>query len=308
MKLLSIFTFLLLSVSSFGQVLAVQTFGNPEEEALLFLHGGPGYNSVVFEQTSAQAIADAGFFVIAYDRRGEGRAVDLSAAYTFAESIADINQILQDLKIEQLSLLGHSFGGILATEYAAAHPEKVKNLFLIGAPIDLQESFKHIVAQSKKIYEQKKDAVNLNYLSMLAKMDTASFEYASYCFMHAMQNGFYNTKVPTKDAQRIFPKFATDSLLQKYARKMDYEAPQAFWKNEQYTTLNLKTKLSTLQKAKVKIYGIYGKEDGLYSPAQIEDLQQCIGAAQMAYLENCSHNVFVDQQAQFINLLKKWMP
>ncbi|MFK8101301.1 MAG: alpha/beta fold hydrolase [Saprospiraceae bacterium] len=308
MKLLSIFTFLLLSFTSSGQALTVQTFGNPENEALLFLHGGPGYNSVVFEQTSAQALADAGFFVISYDRRGEGRAVDLSAAYTFSESIADINQMLQELKIEKLSLLGHSFGGILATEYATAHPEKVKAIFLMGAPIDLQESFKHILVQSKKIYEEKKDAVNLNYLSMLEKMDTASFEYASYCFMHAMQNGFYNTKVPTKDAQRIFPKFATDSLLQKYASKMDYEAPQAFWKNEQYTTLNLKDKLTIIGKANVKIYGIYGKEDGLYSPAQIDDLQQSIGTANMAYLEACSHNVFVDQQEKFINLLKAWLP
>lgn len=290
-----------------AQSLTVQSFGNPKNEAVLFLHGGPGYNSVVFEQTTAEALAAAGFFVLSYDRRGEGRSATHQAAYTFAESIADINQILAERKLDQINLLGHSFGGMLASYYAAAHPEKVKAVVLIGAPIALQESFKTIIASSKARYEQRKDEANLQYIQQLVEMDTASLAYSSYCFMHAMQNGFYTTQVPTEDAQRLFPAFATDSLLQKYARQMDYQSPSGFWKNEQYTTLDLRAKFKVLQAQKIKLWGIYGREDGLYAPAQIEDLKQLLGSERVVYWEHCSHNVFMDQQKKFIQQLQTWL-
>lgn len=48
-------------------------YGKASDPAVIFLHGGPGYNSLDFEVTTAQKLADQGFYVIVYDRRGEGR-------------------------------------------------------------------------------------------------------------------------------------------------------------------------------------------------------------------------------------------
>jgi proline iminopeptidase len=141
---------------------------------------------------------------------------------------------------------------------------------------------------------------------MLENMDTASIEYSSYCFGHAMKNGFYTPKNPTEEARNIYSKFLTDTLLTKYASQMSYEAPQGFWKNEKYTTIDLTKNLQALQKKKVKIYGLYGKEDGLYSSQQISDLRNLIGSSNIEYFDHCSHNVFIDQQTQFIDAVKAW--
>jgi proline iminopeptidase len=71
--------------------------------------------------------------------------------------------------------------------------------------------------------------------------------------------------------------------------------------------LNLSTTLQNLKTKGIKIYGLYGKEDGLYATDQIMALQQITGDNNLKYLDNCSHSVFVDQQTEFINALKMWV-
>jgi proline iminopeptidase len=50
---------------------------------------------IVFEATTAQPLADKGFYVIVYDRRGEGRSLDSTATFTYREAITDLNEIYQ---------------------------------------------------------------------------------------------------------------------------------------------------------------------------------------------------------------------
>jgi proline iminopeptidase len=298
--------FLLVTMFANGQSIYTKSFGNSQDKSIIFLHGGPGYNCVNFEATTAQQLADQGFYVIVYDRRGEGRSKDPSAQFTFKETFDDLNNIYQKYGLTKSMLIGHSFGGVVATLYAEANPEKVQSIILVGAPVSLQITFKNILSKSKNIYLAKKDSVNLNYISMLENMDTNTIEYSSYCFGHAMKNGFYTPKNPTAEAKNIYSKFKTDTLLAKYASKMTYKAPQGFWKNEKYTTIDLSKKIQTLQKNKIQLYGLYGKDDGLYSPQQVIDLQNLIGINNLIYFDNCSHNVFIDQQLQFIEQLKTW--
>jgi proline iminopeptidase len=298
--------FVLTTMFAYGQSIYTKTFGNTKDKPIIFLHGGPGYNCVNFEATTAQQLADKGFFVIVYDRRGEGRSNDPNAKFTFKETFDDLNSIYQKFSLVKATLIGHSFGGVVATLFAETNPKKVQSIVLVGAPVSLQATFKNILEKLKIIYQTKKDSVNLNYISMLENMDTASIEYSSYCFRHAMQNGFYTPKNPRADAKIIYSKFRTDTLLIKYASQMTYEAPQGFWKNEKYTTINLTKNLQALQKQKIKIFGLYGKDDGLYSAQQVSDLKNQFGSSNFKYLDNCSHNVFIDQQTEFIDAIKSW--
>jgi len=305
-KIITSTIFVLATMFAYGQSIYTKTFGSSKDKPIIFLHGGPGYNCVNFEATTAQQLADKGFFVIVYDRRGEGRSKDANAKFTFKETFDDLNSIYQKLSLKKATLIGHSFGGVVATLFAEANPKKVQSIILVGAPVSLQSTFKNILSKSKSIYQTKKDSVNLNYISMLENMDTASIEYSSYCFGHAMQNGFYTPKNPSAEAKNIYSKFRSDTLLTKYASQMSYEAPQGFWQNEKYTTIDLKKNLQSLQKQNINIYGLYGKDDGLYSAQQVTDLQNLIGSSNLKYFDNCSHNVFIDQQTQFIDAIKTW--
>lgn len=305
MKKIAVLFLLFLTTTFLGQELYVKQYGSEKGTPILFLHGGPGYNSAGFEITTAQKLADQGFFVLVYDRRGEGRSGDVKADFTFEESFSDIDAILEKYKIKKVSLIGHSFGGILATLYAEKNPKKVENIILVGAPVSLQETFKNIISRSKKIYEEKEDKVNLNYISMLESMDSSTMQYASYCFVHAMQNGFYSPKKQSDEAKAIYVEFIKNPDA-KLASKMTIEAPQGFANKEKYTTIDLTENVRNLKSKNIPIYGLYGKEDGLFSEKQVTDLQDIIGNNNLFYLEDCSHNVFIDQQSKFLEKVKLW--
>lgn len=307
MKILVFFILVFLSFGVSAQKIYVKTFGKESDNPIIFLHGGPGYNCSSFEVTSAQRLADNGYFVIVYDRRGEGRSKDPKAKFTFDESFDDLNNILKKYKLKKVSLIGHSFGGIVATLFAEKYPEKITSVFLVGAPIALQESFETIIAKCKTIYQEKNEVTNLQYITMLETMDSTTMQFSSYCFAHAMQNGFYSPKNPSGEAKLLYGKFKSDSTLLKYAAQMTYEGPQGFWKNEKYTTLDLTTNLKDLKEKGIPLFGLYGKEDGLYSAEQIGRLGEIIGVENVNYFNDCSHSVFVDQQSLFVEALNRWM-
>ncbi len=298
----------LLLVTFFGNAQAIYTraFGSAGNKSIVFLHGGPGYNCANFEATTAQPLADKGFYVIVYDRRGEGRSKDPQAQFTFYEALSDLQLVYQKYGLTKATLIGHSFGGIVAARFAEKYPEQVQSIILTGAPVSLQETFKTIITASKILYQTKKDSVSLKYIAMLENMDKSSIEYSSYSFMHAMQNGFYSPKNPTDEAKKIYSTFRTDTLLMKYAAQMDYQAAQGFWKNEKYTTLDLTPDLKKLQSKRIPLYGLYGKDDGLYSAAQVAQLQRLFGEVNVNYIERCSHNVFIDQQSKFTDAVVLW--
>ncbi len=298
---------LLVTAQVRSQALYLKTFGKPSAKPLIFLHGGPGYNSASFEGTTAKKLAEAGFYVVVYDRRGEGRSIDRKAAYTFAQTFADLDSIYAALALKKAALVGHSFGGVVATLYAQRNTEKVSSVILVGAPVALQETFRTILRTSKGIYQQRGDAANLEYIAMLEKMDTATIQYMSYTFAHAVQNGFYTAKNLSGEGKAAYALLEADSVLKGQAAAMTYPAPQGFLNNERYTSVDLAPALQSLVASGATVYGLYGMEDGLYSPGQIRDLEGLIGNKNVVYLKDCSHSVFIDQQTAFIAALRKWI-
>lgn len=291
---------------SFGQDLYIKTFGKPTDSAVIYLHGGPGYNSANFESTTAKKLSEKGLFVIVYDRRGEGRSKDSNALFNFQQSIEDLQSIFAKYNLQKASLIGHSFGGMIATVFAQSHPESVSSIILVGAPISLQASFKNILQRCNDIYKQMNDSASLAFLKIVENMDSTSLPYSSMCFRHAMQNKFYTPSTMTQEAQKIYAAYKADTALSKFGGKMTMDAPTGFWKNEHYTTIDLTKNIEDLIKNNVRIFALYGKDDDLYSSHQITALSNLIGSNNLLYLDQCSHIVFMDQQSLFIDKVYSW--
>jgi proline iminopeptidase len=306
-KTISLFALILASVGANSQTIYSKAFGNPSDKPIIYLHGGPGYNSIGFEVSTAQTLSDNGFYVIVYDRRGEGRSTDPNAKFTFQESFDDLTDLYKKYNLKNASLIGHSFGGVVGTLYAEKHPKKVKSLVLAAAPLSMQETLLNIINTSKVIYKTNNDSTNLMYITMLEKMDKTTLQYSSYSFGHAMQNGFYSPKAPTKEALAIYENLKIDSTFVDKGTVMTYEPPKGFWENESYTSIDITENLKNVQNKEIPIFGIYGTEDGLYSEEQVMDLEKLVEADNFKHLGNCSHNVFIDQQNQFITALKNWI-
>jgi proline iminopeptidase len=305
-KYIVIFSLLCISAIASAQKLYVKAFGKSSGRPLIFLHGGPGYNCANFEATTAKRLADSGYYVIVYDRRGEGRSMDSNAKFTFDQTLGDINSICKQYGISKVSLIGHSFGGIVAVKYAARFPQNVSSVFLVGAPVSLQETFQTIINSSSEIYKARKDTQALRELERIEKLDKSSDDFFSACFAQAGKNRFYSPKNPGEEMKAIYKTLWKDSLV-RWTFRLEIEAPSGFHKNEHYTMIDLGQEIKNLVSEKLPLYGLYGKDDGLFSAKQVNDLAGIIGKENVKYIDNCSHNVFIDQQTIFIEALREWM-
>ena len=97
---------------------------------LLALHGGLG----VDHQYMLRALGDFGttFHVVAPDHRGNGRSGRPEPeSFTMAQFGRDLEAIRLAMGGEQVVVLGHSFGGFIALQYALDFPDNVSGLVLV---------------------------------------------------------------------------------------------------------------------------------------------------------------------------------
>jgi len=75
-------------------------------------------------------VVAAKFDLLAWDYRGLGRSVPLTGPYTMADLAADAAGLLEIAGWDTCRVLGVSFGGMVAQEFAVTHPERVERLAL----------------------------------------------------------------------------------------------------------------------------------------------------------------------------------
>lgn len=298
-KLLFIVSLVLFSIPSFAQTIYSKTYGNSKNPAVIFIHGGPSGNSNLFEGTTAETLANTGFYVIVYDRRGEGRSKDENAAMTFDESFNDLNQIYKTYKISKANILAHSFGGIAATLYTAEFPEKVSSLILAGALFSQQETYDHILKNAAAYF--KNDTSKLSQIKKIENLNKSNAEYRKGCYDIASEMNYFVMPNPTKESTALRNQYEK-SIFYKTAVK-NAESPIKFYKNESKNNIDTKSILLEIKAQKIPVYAIYGKNDGIFSDKQLKDMQQITGKNNFKILDNCSHYLFVDQQNDFINFV-----
>jgi pimeloyl-ACP methyl ester carboxylesterase len=80
--------------------------------------------------------------VILYDLRGHGMSERAGTGYTLATMAADLSSLIAGLGLHEVSLVGHSYGGLVALRWALDHPGRVIKLALVEAtypPSDTNE-------------------------------------------------------------------------------------------------------------------------------------------------------------------------
>lgn len=118
------------TVAGRQRTLHLQTFGNPAYPVAFVLPGGPGEDFRLL--LPLKALSDR-YFVVMWDQRGAGLSERVPREELYLESFnEEIEQVRQAFAPGRaVTLIGHSYGGNLAVQYAAAHPDAVAQLFLI---------------------------------------------------------------------------------------------------------------------------------------------------------------------------------
>ena len=99
-----------------------------EGELVLFISGSGA--DLRNKPNQFDALVGANFDLICYDQRGLGQTQTPSQDYTMAEYADDAAALLDHLQIDQIPVMGVSFGGMVAQEFALRHPSRVKHMVL----------------------------------------------------------------------------------------------------------------------------------------------------------------------------------
>ena len=122
----------MIDLPSRGVSLYIKTIGNGYP--LLLMHGGLGADHSTL--LPMKRMSDA-FKLIFYDHRCNGRSKGATCtSLTWENLTADAEELRKNLGISKWAVLGHSFGGMIAQEYAIRYPDNITHLILMDTGAD----------------------------------------------------------------------------------------------------------------------------------------------------------------------------
>lgn len=171
---------------------------------LLLMHGGPGGDHTTM--LPFRRLADR-FTLVFYDHRCNGRSRGAPVeSMTWENLTADADGIREHLGFERWAVLGHSFGGNVALEYALRYPERLTHLILLDSGADARWPMDHgpellavrgfsseIVELARRFYRGR--ITPEEYLPSLMRLGDAYFYHPSPAgLLREMLHGGWRTK------------------------------------------------------------------------------------------------------------------
>jgi proline iminopeptidase len=92
-------------------------------------HGGPGMWDYL--GPLASLLADR-FTVVGYHQRGCGRSDPYDGPFTIRQAVDDLDRVREAHDLEDVGLLGHSWGAELVLRYAVAHPDRTRSVAYVS--------------------------------------------------------------------------------------------------------------------------------------------------------------------------------
>lgn len=154
----------------------VGTGEEPGKLPLLCLHGGPGAAHDYLD--SLAAMADTGRRVIFYDQLGCNRSAIPEShpeMWTVDLYVEEVDAIRNALGLERIHLLGQSWGGMLAMEYALTQPKGLESLTIASSPASMIQW----VAEANRLREELPPDVQQTLLQHEAAGTVDSPEYVA---------------------------------------------------------------------------------------------------------------------------------
>ena len=243
-----------------------------EGPAAVLLHGGPGICDYLSGSVMGSWLA-RGHTVIGYDQRGCRESAS-SGPFTVEANLADLEAIRRHLNVEQVDLIGHSWGGLLGLFYAAAFPERVARLTLIGTigpRRGWEEAFQNTIDRRHSDAQRRR----------LARIDAEIARRRDRAEREELYRRRFNVALPSymAPAHRDTP-----MEIESYSRRVNLET-MADVHRSRYADSSWE---SGLAKLAGPITMIHGSQDPV-PWSVVEDIQQLLPQARAILLEDCGH-------------------
>lgn len=144
-------------------------YGQKEKSAIVLLHGW-GQNIQMMQGIGNQFLMTHRIVII--DLPGFGKSEEPNYPWSLEDYVLCIHELLENLKIKNPILIGHSFGGKISLLYASKY--KVNKLICLASPYRKEKENNSV---KKKILKTAKKIPGLNKLESFAKKHIGSTDY-----------------------------------------------------------------------------------------------------------------------------------
>ena len=262
---------------------------------LLLLHGGPGADHSDF-LPALRPLARCCQLVL-IDERGSGRSERLEdpKAYTLNHMVKDIERVRQHLRLPQLVVLGHSFGGILAQAYAVRHPKRILGLVLAGTGSSARSIDRDFHNIRKRLSARLRVRLARQEKAGIFRADGAYKDSYAAASAEALAPYMY-AKAPRRRNEQAL-ELGMDVLREMWVRRSDFRIDGNL-KGFDFT--------DSLSRVKAPSLVVIGDRD-LVSTATADITRASLPRATLVVMAECAHMMFIDQSVRFNRLLEEFL-
>ncbi len=260
---------------------------------IIVVHGGPGLDHGYLQPQLLQLSAN--HKLIFYDQRGSGKSLETpldEEHINIHQFVEDLEDLRKSLGLNKFVLMGHSWGGLLAMQYAVDHQDHLIGLILLNsAPADYkgQKAFiDEFGARTKNIHNDIKPL----------------FAYEDFKKLNAIQISDLYRKLFSvyvynpEDVKDLSLNFSVASAQSGF--KVMEEMSKTSWL---HPNINLFPKLKTLM---VPTFILHGTQD-IVPAWTSEEIKNAIPNAEMVMLDHCDHFPYIEQPSQFFTELNNFL-
>jgi proline-specific peptidase len=261
---------------------------------VVLIHGGPGGTHAGL--LDALALADERA-VILYDQLDSGRSdhPGKPANCTVGRFAAELDAVRRTLGIKRWHVIGHSWGGTIALEYAARRPQALAGLALAGPLISTRSWLRDAAALRRRLPAPVQ--------AELDRCETAAPPPGERC--EAAANAFYgafNRREPPNEAMAAYRKAN--------GRGSNQTLNETMWgKTEFVSTGTLKAYNGEPLLARLdgpRTLFIVGQYDQA-RPETVGAFAARVPGAEFAVVPGAAHGIFSDRPAETMALLRAWL-
>jgi proline iminopeptidase len=270
--------------------------GNNPTMKILLLNGGPGCTHEYFECFES-FLPKEGIEFIYYDQLTCGNSDNPkdTSLFDLNRYVEEVEQVRVALNLDKNNfyLLGHSWGGILAMQYALKYQDKIKGLIIS----DMMASCPLYGKYADEVLAKQMDPVVLDSINLLEKKGNTN----NPRYMQLLTQHFY-----TKHICRIYPypepvKRSFDKMNMDLYVTM--QGPSEFGISGKLTNWDVSGQLKNINVPTLVIGATYDSMD----PKYMEWMSQQIPGAQFLLCSNGSHMCMWDDQETYFNGLIKFV-
>jgi L-proline amide hydrolase len=265
----------------------------PAKFPLLVLHGGPGGPSDYLEPL--EELADTGRPIVFYDQLGCGNSdqphdPSLWSVEFFLEELATVRQ---ELGLGHIHLLGHSWGGMLAMEYALTQPAGLVSLILSSSPASIPQW----IAEANRLRRELPQEVEetLRYHEEAGTTDDPAYEEAMMVF--------YRRHVCRLDPWPA-PLMRTFAKLE--ANPEVYNTmfgPSEFHATGTLKEWEIRDRLGEIRLPTLVTSGRYDEA----TPAIAETVHRGIAGSEWVIFERSAHNAHLEEEDEYRRVVNDFM-